>query len=200
MEGKTIYSERQIEIIEAATKRIDNYGIQELTIKNLAADIFLSEAALYRHFKSKNDILVALLRYSILEMRQRIEIISLNDELNPIEKITGVFNSQLESFVAKPAIVSVIFSEGIFQFNKELSAILKEMMDLMHQYISMLIEEGQSEHKIIKAIGSGTQTTIIMGSMRFTVLKWKISGHQADLVQEGNTVLSAILKMITKSE
>ena len=126
MKEQTKYSERQIEIIEAATKRIDNHGIQELTIKNLASDIFLSEAALYRHFKSKNDILVALLRYSILDMRQRIELISLNNELDPVEKIMGVFNSQLETFVAKPAILSVIFSEGIFQFNKELSSILKE--------------------------------------------------------------------------
>ena len=193
------YTERQVEIIEAATKRIDNHGIQELTIKNLAADIFLSEAALYRHFKSKNDILVALLRYSILEMRNRIDVISSDDQLNPVEKIIGVFNSQLESFVAKPAVVSVIFSEGIFQFNKELSSILKEMMDMMHEYISMLVEQGQKQNRIRKSIGSGTQTTIIMGSMRFTVLKWKISGHQSDLVKEGNTVLNGILKMVTKS-
>ena len=199
MEVQTKYSERQIEIIDAATKRIDNHGIQELTIKNLASDIFLSEAALYRHFKSKNDILVALLRYSLLEMRHRIEIISQNDQLNSVEKVIGVFNSQLESFVAKPAIVSVVFSEGIFQFNKELSLILKEMMDMMHEYISQLIEKGQKENRIRKSIGSGTQTVIIMGSMRFTVLKWKISGHQSDLVKDGNTVLNGILKMITKS-
>ena len=47
------FSDRQIEIMEAATQRIDHYGIQELTIKNLASDIGVSEAALYRHFKSK---------------------------------------------------------------------------------------------------------------------------------------------------
>ena len=44
------FSDRQIEIMEAATARIDTYGIQNLTIKNLAADIGLSEPALYRHF------------------------------------------------------------------------------------------------------------------------------------------------------
>ena len=49
------FTERQIEIMEAATLRIDKYGIQELTIKNLASDLNLSEAALYRHFKSKNE-------------------------------------------------------------------------------------------------------------------------------------------------
>ena len=33
------FTERQIEIMEAATLRIDQFGIQELTIKNLAADL-----------------------------------------------------------------------------------------------------------------------------------------------------------------
>ncbi len=64
------FSERQIEIIEAATKRIDEHGIQDLTIKTLAADLNLSEAALYRHFKSKNEILLGLLTYFIEEMRE----------------------------------------------------------------------------------------------------------------------------------
>ena len=53
MENK--FTERQIEIMEAAIKRIDCCGIQELTIKNLAADINLSEAALYRHFKGNSS-------------------------------------------------------------------------------------------------------------------------------------------------
>ena len=66
------FSERQIQIIEAATKRIDKYGIQELTTKNLAADIGLSEAALYRHFKSKNDILLGMLSYFIIGMKEKI--------------------------------------------------------------------------------------------------------------------------------
>jgi TetR/AcrR family fatty acid metabolism transcriptional regulator len=68
MENKD-FTHRQIEIMDAATLRIDQYGIQELTIKNLAADLNLSEAALYRHFKSKNEILLGLLSYFILEMK-----------------------------------------------------------------------------------------------------------------------------------
>ena len=63
------YTSRQIEIMEAATARIDKHGIQNLTIKNLAADIGLSEPALYRHFKGKNEILLSLLNYFISEIK-----------------------------------------------------------------------------------------------------------------------------------
>lgn len=192
------FSDRQIEIMEAATLRIDQYGIQELTIKNLAADLGLSEAALYRHFKSKNDIMLGLLSYFIFEMKERIATIISNEKSTPTEQLKEIFASQLNTFLKKPAIVSVIFSEGIFQFNKDLSEKVSTMMELMQTYIGAIIKKGQDEGTYRELIGSATISTIIMGSMRMTVLKWKLSGHKSNLVKDGNTVLNGLLKMIEK--
>lgn len=192
------FTERQIEIMEAATLRIDKFGIQELTIKNLASDLSLSEAALYRHFKSKNEILLGLLTYFILEMNERLAVIIENKELQPSELLKKIFVSQLNTFVQKPAIVSVIFSEGIFQFNKELSEKVSTMMALMQNNINVLITRGQNEGVYAKLLGPETITTIIMGSMRMVVLKWKLSGNKSNLVNDGKNVLNGLLKMLEK--
>lgn len=192
------FTERQIEIMEAATLRIDKFGIQELTIKNLASDLSLSEAALYRHFKSKNEILLGLLTYFILEMNERLAVIIENKELQPSELLKKIFVSQLNTFVQKPAIVSVIFSEGIFQFNKELSEKVSTMMALMQNNINVLITRGQNEGVYTKLLGPETITTIIMGSMRMVVLKWKLSGNKSNLVSDGKNVLNGLLKMLEK--
>lgn len=192
------FTERQIEIMEAATLRIDKFGIQELTIKNLASDLSLSEAALYRHFKSKNEILLGLLTYFILEMNERIAVIIADEEKQPSELLKKVFVSQLNTFVQKPAIVSVIFSEGIFQFNKELSDKVSTMMALMQNNINALITRGQNEGVYAKLLGPETITTIIMGSMRMVVLKWKLSGNKSNLVNDGKNVLNGLLKMLEK--
>mgnify|MGYP000965449346 FL=1 len=192
------FTERQIEIMEAATLRIDKFGIQELTIKNLASDLSLSEAALYRHFKSKNEILLGLLTYFILEMNERLALIIEDKEKQPSELLKKIFVSQLNTFVQKPAIVSVIFSEGIFQFNKELSDKVSTMMALMQKNISALITRGQNEGVYAKLLGPDTITTIIMGSMRMVVLKWKLSGNKSNLVNDGKNVLNGLLKMIEK--
>lgn len=192
------FSERQIEIMEAATKRIDQYGIQELTIKNLAADLHLSEAALYRHFKSKNEILLGLLTYFIYDMNTRLAPIIEKTDENPSTLLREIFESQLASFAARPAIVSVIFSEGIFQFNKELSMKVAIMMEIMQVNIGTIVSRGQNEKKIAKLLGSDAITTIIMGSMRMVVLKWKLSGNKSNLVGDGKSVLNGILRMIEK--
>ncbi len=192
------FTERQIEIMEAATLRIDKFGIQELTIKNLASDLSLSEAALYRHFKSKNEILLGLLTYFILEMNERLAVIIEDKELQPSELLKKVFVSQLNTFVQKPAIVSVIFSEGIFQFNKELSDKVSTMMALMQNNIHALVTRGQNEGVYGKLLGADTITTIIMGSMRMVVLKWKLSGNKSNLVNDGKNVLNGLLKLLEK--
>lgn len=192
------FTERQIEIMEAATHRIDKFGIQELTIKNLAADLSLSEAALYRHFKSKNEILLGLLTYFILEMSVRIAGIIADQEKKPSELLKQIFASQLNTFVEKPAIVSVIFSDGIFQFNKELSEKVSSMMTLMQRNINGLIVRGQKEGIYGKLLGADQITTIVMGSMRMVVLKWKLSGNKSNLVKDGKNILNGLLKMIEK--
>lgn len=194
----TIFSERQIQIIEAATKRIDKHGIQELTTKSLAADIGLSEAALYRHFKSKNDILLGMLSYFIKDMRVRIDTLLQNDKKNPCESLRDLFNNQLNTFVKNPAIVSVVFSEGIFQFNGSLSNKLSDMMDLMQTNILAIVKRGQDENCFNKLLSPALSTTMIMGSMRMVVLKWKLSGNKSNLVKDGQTMLNGILKMIEK--
>ena len=190
------FSERQIEIIEAATKRIDKHGIQDLTIKTLAADLNLSEAALYRHFKSKNEILLGLLTYFIDEMKDRLDVILSNKDRSPSELLKKLFDSQLKTFVQKPSVVSVIFSESIFQFNKELSSTVLSMMELMQNHIESIVKKGQANGSFSKIVGVSITTTIIMGGMRITVLKWKLSGHKSDLIKDGNKVLKGILKMI----
>ena len=190
------FSERQIEIIEAATKRIDEHGIQDLTIKTLAADLDLSEAALYRHFKSKNEILLGLLTYFIEEMKGRLDVILSNKDRSPSELLKDLFDSQLKTFVQKPSVVSVIFSESIFQFNKELSSTVSSMMELMQNHIETIVKKGQANGSFSKIVGVSTTTTIIMGGMRITVLKWKLSGHKSDLIKDGNKVLNGILKMV----
>ena len=59
----TAISDRQLEIIEAAGKILTTSGVSGLTIKNLAKEMKFSESAIYRHFTSKEEIIIALLEY-----------------------------------------------------------------------------------------------------------------------------------------
>ncbi|MGB3116677.1 MAG: TetR/AcrR family transcriptional regulator C-terminal domain-containing protein, partial [Ferruginibacter sp.] len=69
----------------------------------------------------------------------------------------------------------------------------------MQEYVSSNIKKGQEAGQYSKLINAPILTTIIIGGIRMTVLKWKISGHKSNLVKDGKAVLEGILKMVEKN-
>ena len=86
-------SDRQLEIIEAAGKILTASGISGLTIKNLAKEMKFSESAIYRHFTSKEEIIIALLDYLAQSMDERYSN-AIKSEHTPEEKFTLLFQNQ----------------------------------------------------------------------------------------------------------
>jgi hypothetical protein len=142
---------------------------------------------------------LSLLSYFIMDMEDRMSSILERRDESAKEQLKTIFQSQLKTFVQKPSIVSVVFSEGIFQFNKQLAEKLSDMMQMMNGHIERLIEKGKEDGEFITLIGSQTMATIVMGSMRMVVLKWKLSGHKSNLLKDGNSILNGLLIMFEKS-
>lgn len=192
------FSERQIEIMQAATDRISKYGIQYLTMKTLAEDIGISEPGLYRHFKSKNQLLWSLLEYLKTDLENRIKSIAQKETNSKADNLRSVFNIQFEVFVKNPAIISVIFAESIFHYEESLRKQISEIMEIVQTFVHNNIKEGQELGQYSRFMKASTITTILTGSMRMTVLKWKLTAYKSDLIKDGKTVLNGILKMIEK--
>jgi AcrR family transcriptional regulator len=186
--------------MEAATERIDKYGIQNLTIKTLAADIGLSEPALYRHFNSKNDILLSILDYFITEIKKRNTEVSFKSGKTARAELTTILKVLLKLLISKPAIASVIFAESIFHFDTQLTQKIKEIVDLMHKLVGENINRGQQNGQYSKICTASILTTLLLGGIRMTVLKWKLSGHQSNLLKDGLAVLDGMFKMIVIKE
>ena len=83
---------RQTEIIEAAGKILTSSGVSGLTIKNLAKEMGFSESAIYRHFKSKEEIIVAMLNYLADDIDKRLT--DLNKPVEPDEQFKSLFREQ----------------------------------------------------------------------------------------------------------
>ena len=86
-------SGRQLEIIEAAGKILTASGVGGLTIKNLAKEMNFSESAIYRHFPSKEAIIIVMLNYLAQNMDVRYHK-ALKGIESPIESFTTLFQNQ----------------------------------------------------------------------------------------------------------
>jgi AcrR family transcriptional regulator len=189
------FSKRQIEIIKAATVLIGEKGIQNLTTKNLAAKIGFSEPALYRHFKNKTDILQSVLIFCRLHMKDGMEKILLdNDSGN--EKIKRLIEFQFNTFSKNPAVVMVIFSETSFQYEEQLSKAVLSILTQKKAFLENIILLGQKDDSIREDFEPSQLADIIMGSLRFTILRWRLNNFDFDLIKEGDKLWGTIEKIL----
>ncbi|HHH55251.1 MAG TPA: TetR/AcrR family transcriptional regulator [Bacteroidetes bacterium] len=185
------FTPRQTEIINAATELIGISGVQNLTTKSLAAKMGFSEPALYRHFKDKNEIIRSILLYFKGNMGEGLKFI-LFEEKKGLEKILDIIGYQFKFFVKYPAVIMVIFSETSFQDDKSLSLTVKNIVDDKRNLVKEIILSGQKDGSIRNDIEVEQLTNIVMGSMRITVLNWRLHGFNFDLLKEGQKLQKTI--------
>ncbi|HIP31786.1 MAG TPA: TetR/AcrR family transcriptional regulator [Crocinitomicaceae bacterium] len=189
------FTKRQIEIMQAATKLIGDKGIQNLTTKNLAAEMKFSEPALYRHFKSKTQILVSVLGFYKEILQKGIQTILTKDS-NSITKLEEIMKFQFNHFVNNPAIVMVIFAETSYQYDKTLSKTVLTILNQKKSMVELIVKSGQKDGSIRKDIDANFISSFYMGAMRFTILRWRLNDYDFDLKKEGAALWKATEKLI----
>jgi TetR/AcrR family fatty acid metabolism transcriptional regulator len=191
-------SKRQSEIINAAIKLIGDGGIQALTIKNLSAEIGVAESALYRHFKSKTEVLNALLDFLGFFIISHYENVN-NLKVSSFEKIEKMISGQLKLFAENPPYAIVILSDGLYKNEKSLYSKIFSVMERAKSTFINIIEEGINNGEIRKDVPSEQLAFVIMGSIRLTVTQWSLSGFSFDLKKRGNILIKTLETLIKGS-
>jgi len=188
-------TQRQMDIVNAAINIIALNGLCDLTTKNLAKEVNVTEAALYRHFSGKAELIEAILNYfrhisnEVLENLRRMNV-------SPLQKIRRFVFDRYALFESQPKLAKVMFSEELFLNHPVLMAKVREIMhshrDEMIGYITVAQEEG--------LIRSGINTTqvfrIIIGSMRLLITQWNLSERAFPLSSEGENLWNTIETLI----
>ncbi len=188
-------SKRQNEIIEKSILIIDEKGIQGLTIKNLSHAIGISESGIYRHFDSKFDILFAILN-SFKEQLAEWELKLAEDKREPQIKMKQFFGQVLNRFVKTPSLVSVIFSEEIFQNEAKLVETVMEIQQMNEKIINSLMTNLKQAKQIPECVDVEMFVFLFFGSMRQLVRQWKYSGHSFSLVEKGNLLFKTLIQAL----
>ncbi len=186
-----MFSERQQQIVEQAIKIIDDKGIQGLTIKNLSKSIGISEPAIYRHFDSKTDIVLAILD-TLSDAAELFSHLMTNYEGSAIEKINLIFQKMVAMFTENPSLVSVIFAEEIFKNETILKAKIVKVLNMNEETLEFILKKGQEEGNVRTDINNKMLALIIMGSLRLLVKRWYMGNYVFALNTEVNHLLETI--------
>lgn len=188
-------TERQFEIITAAGRILTDSGIHGLTIKNLAKEMKFSESAVYRHFGSKEEIIIGMLAYLAGNMDQRFKSSLLSD--GSIEdRFRALFESQLSFFNEYPHFAVAVFSDGLLEGSKNVNHAINKIMQVKMKYLMPVVLEGQQEGVFTNAITTEDLMHVILGSLRLLMYKWRTANFEFDILRYGRNMVETNLILI----
>ncbi len=185
---------RQFEIIEAAGRILTSSGVSGLTIKNLANEMQFSESAIYRHFASKEEIILAMLLYLADSIDSRLtNSIKSSD---PEESFKELFHDQISFFKMNPHFVVAVFSDGLIEESRQINETFLKLMNIKTKHLMQLIMEGQQKGVFTNAVTSAELVNIIMGTFKLQMFKWLIADFQFDITRSGENMVQSLLTLI----
>ncbi|HOY27621.1 MAG: TetR/AcrR family transcriptional regulator [Flavobacteriales bacterium] len=188
---------RQLEIIEAAGQLVTEDGFAALTTKRLAERMHFTEAALYRHFKSKEEILVTMLHHLASNIDERLASVA-EAHPEPVERVRAMFDSQFTYFQKNPQYLMAIFASGLLEASHGIDAGIERIMVVKRRHLLNAIKDGQRSGAFTSDHSAETLTHIIMGTFRLHMLQWRMSGRSFDVRKKGRTIIGAALDLITR--
>ena len=185
---KTLTS-RQAEIVDAALKLIAEQGIQHLTIRNLSTTIGVTEAALYRHFPGKTEIIQAM----VSRFEEDVDDIG---ELRGWTAVEAALVRRTELVLAKPDLARVLFAEELFKDSPEIAQILHGMMQRHQQIMKCHFQEAVDDGVIRADIPMDTLFRLILGPLRLLIKQWGLSYGAFDLRAKRDEMLEFMKELL----
>jgi TetR/AcrR family fatty acid metabolism transcriptional regulator len=188
-------SGRQRAIISAAIGIIAKNGVTALTTRSLAEALGVTEPALYRHFRDKTDILLAILAsFRASQATLHAEVEARFD--SPLRKVEFLVGGVFRGFAAQPAMVSVILAEGQFQDDPRLARAVLGIMEDRKDRLTALLAAGRRSGEIRTDADPEMAAMLLMGGMRLLATRWRLSGLAFDLEAKGRELLKAVRRML----
>jgi len=171
---------RQRQIIDAARKLIIKYGSEHVTVKRIAKEVGISETAVYRHFKSKKDILSLLADHIEDSLLGDITRATAEGYASPLEILDSVLRSHLSAIEQRLGISFQVIAEIISLGDKKLN---KKITDTISKYISRLkdlLAEGVKAGEVREDIDPEAAATVLFGIIQGLVNIWALSNYSFD--------------------
>lgn len=177
---------------------IHELGIQGVTTREIAKRQNVSEATIFRHYKNKNELLMAVLDYYVRFDEIMLQSIQVSD-LNPLESIEYLIIKYAEYFQNYPALTAITQLYEVLRYEGELKDKVNQIMQDRMKIMTQLMIDGQKSGVIKQELDPEVITTMLFGLIREIFLHWRLGQYRFNLKVKIETSYSMFLSFIKTS-
>ena len=189
---------RKQQIIDAARKLIIKKGSEHLTVRSIAKEVNITEAAIYRHFKSKREILSFLMNHISETMMGEInrEASGGATALKAIEVVLRYHLSEIEQRRGMSfQVIAEIISLGDKKLNREVYESIRRYLDRLKALLSEAARSGEVRGNL----DLDASALLCFGAMQGLVNVWALSNYSFDLTEKYKSIWQVLHQAIAKT-
>jgi len=179
---------RQQQIVDVAQKIIFKYGSEHLTIKRIANEIGISEAAIYRHFENKKAILMFLIDHVEGSLIADIDAAVPVGEIVTLEIIGQAIRAHFSSINSRKGLAFQVIAEIISLGDKSLNKRTLRMIETYVGKLRELLNEGVKSGTLRSDVDLDAAALLLFSLIQSLVEIWAISGCKFSLTEKLNSV------------
>ena len=172
-------AERKQEIEQAVLDLIATEGTQGITMSRIAAHVGVSEAALYRHFRGKLDIMYATIAAVFDQVMNIIARAAGNGRTTM--RLRRVFIAHLQFIEEHPGVARILFSDEVHfnaqELRRELDARVRRLLKFITDLLSLGVERGE----LSADLDVNAAAALYLGLIHTQLLLWSVSGKRGRL-------------------
>ena len=171
---------RQKQIIDAARKVLIRYGTEHITVRRIAREAGISEAAVYRHFKSKRDVLSLLADHIEDNLVGDVTRATVQGYM-PLETLNSVLGSRLSTIEQRRGISFQVITQIVSLGDKKLNGKMTLTIDRYKSCLKDLLAEGVKSGEVRGDIDLEAATTALYSMIQGLVSIWTLNNYSFNL-------------------
>jgi AcrR family transcriptional regulator len=188
---------RKDQIVNAAKKLIIKHGSENLTIRAIAREVGLSEGALYRHFKSKRDILSLLADTIEADLLGDIKVSNIEGE-SYSKILDSILRGHLSAIKQRQGISFQVIAMCISFGDKKLNKRLSEIINKYIEEIKSLLRRGVESGELRENLDLDGTALLFFGMIQSLVNIWTLSNYEMNLEESYESTWNALKECIKK--
>lgn len=186
-------TDKQQGIVDAARRIISTRGIESLTIREIAKEVKVTEGALYRHFKSKAEIISLLIDDVERTLLSTVQLASEKDA-DPLSRLQSILFSHISYAEQRKGFTFLLINEALSLKEVKLQ---KKMYAVIEQYlrkIRAVLIDGIDKKIFRKDMDVGLASLAFFGLVQSFVTFWALSAFEFSITKNKIKALFAVYK------
>jgi AcrR family transcriptional regulator len=187
-------AERQKEIVQAVLGLIAEQGVQGVTMTRIADRVGITEAALYRHFRGKMEIVAATIDTAFDELHAILRASAGGG--TTCEMLKNVLTAHLRFIEKRPGMARILFSDEVHFNSPVLRKKLLQRGEQVASLIAGLLHAGSAAGELQADLDVKSATVLYRGIIQAQVLLWAHAEKKDGLVDSAAGIWALYEKCI----